>query len=144
MERTAQCLCGSLRATVSGEPPLLSYLCHCHACQRRSGAAVHSGAYFHKPQVRYEGPTKIYRRTADSGFGVRLYFCPECGTTVYWETDKYPDRCGIAVGCFADPTFPPPTLSMYEESKHPWLGLPAAIEHLDLGFGADGRPMTRG
>jgi hypothetical protein len=82
--------------------------------QLASGVAVpvHAGAYFLKAQTRLDGPSKIYRRIADSGFGVQLHFCPECGTTVFWETDKYPDRIGIAAGCFADPTFPTPTLSM--------------------------------
>jgi hypothetical protein len=113
MERIAQCQCGSLRAIASGEPKL-SYVCHCKACQRRTGAAVHSGAYFSKDAVRYDGPAKVYGRMADSGFVIRFHFCPECGTSVYWETDKYPDRCGIAVGCFADPAFPAPVLSMWE------------------------------
>jgi hypothetical protein len=142
VERIAQCQCGSLRAIASGDP-MLSYLCHCKSCQRRSGAVVHSGAYFLKANVQYYGPSKTYERMADSGFQVHLYFCPDCGTTVYWETDKYPDRCGIAVGCFADPTFPPPVMSMYEECKHPWLSVPPDIEHLVLGIDADGRPMTR-
>jgi len=79
---------------------------------------------------------------ADSGFEIQFHFCPTCGTTVYWETEKYPDRCGIAVGCFADPTFPPPVMSMYEQFKHFWLHLPPGISHLVLGIDADGRPMT--
>ena len=142
MVRTAQCQCGSLRAVTSGEP-LFSYLCHCQCCQRRSGAIVHSGAYYLKTQVQYHGASKIYGRKADSGFDVRLHFCPECGTTVYWETSKYPDRCGIAVGCFADPAFPPPTMSMYEDYKHPWLSVPTDIEHIALGINADGSRMKK-
>jgi hypothetical protein len=140
--RTAQCQCGSLRAVTSGEP-LFSYLCHCQSCQRRSGTIVQSGAHYLKTQVECRGVSKAYSRKADSGFEIRFYFCPECGSTVYWETSKYPDRCGIAVGCFADPTFPPPTLSMYEHYKHHWLSVPPNIEHLTLGISADGRPMEK-
>jgi hypothetical protein len=142
MERRAQCLCGGLQVHTSGDP-LISYVCHCIACQRRSGAPVHAGAYFLKSNVRHSGQSKIYTRKADSGFSVHLHFCPDCGTTVYWDTDKYLDRCGIAVGCFADPAFPPPTLSMWEESQHPWLTVSSQVEHLEFGIGADGRPMLR-
>jgi hypothetical protein len=46
MERTACCHCGSLRATVSGEPTIVN-VCHCKACQRRTGAVMHSGVYFY-------------------------------------------------------------------------------------------------
>ncbi len=142
MERVAQCHCGSLRAITSGEPDH-SYVCHCKACQRRTGAVVHSGAYFLTEQVRPEGPSQVYTRVADTGFAVHFHFCPNCGTSVYWVSDKRPDHRGIAVGCFADPTFPVPTRSVWEASKHPWLGLPPDIDRLELGIGADGRPMTR-
>jgi hypothetical protein len=37
MERVAACQCGGLRAIVTGEP-LQVYLCHCRACQRRTGS----------------------------------------------------------------------------------------------------------
>jgi hypothetical protein len=142
MERVAQCQCGSLRVIASGEPAS-SYVCHCKACQQRTGAVVHSGAYFPKEQVRAEGPSKVYSRVADSGFAVDFHFCPTCGSSVYWVSDKRPDHSGVAVGCFADPTFPAPKRSVWEESKHPWLGLPSEIESLELGFNADGSPMTR-
>jgi hypothetical protein len=37
----------------------------------------------------------------------------------------------VAVGAFADPGFPPPQVSVYEERKHAWLGLPDEMEHFD-------------
>jgi hypothetical protein len=73
---------------------------------------------------------------ADSGFKIRFHFCPNCGSTtswhwlpewagsnVLWEGDRNPNTYGIAVGSFADPNFPPPTYSAWEEVMHPWLGL---------------------
>ena len=125
MERVACCQCGSLQAMVSGDPAVC-YLCHCKACQQRTGTVVHSGAYFLNDQVRAKGPSKVYSRVADTGFAVHFHFCPTCGTSVHWISDKRPGYRGIAVGCFADPTFPAPTSSDWEESKHPWLGLPPA------------------
>ena len=142
MERVAQCHCGSLRVIASGEPSL-NYLCHCKACQRRTGAVVHSGTYFLKEQLRVEGPSKVYTRIADSGFQIHFYFCPTCGTSVYWNTEKRPDNFGVATGCFADPSFPAPTFSVWEESKHPWLSMPPDMDHLELGINADGTPLTR-
>jgi hypothetical protein len=91
--------------------------------------------------VRYEGPSKAYARRADSGLEIRFYFCPECGTSVYYESDKSPDLCGIAVGCFADPGFPPPKRSVWEESLHPWIGLPTDIVRVGKGIDVEGRPM---
>ena len=128
MERIAQCHCGSLRATVNGEPDFVN-VCHCKACQRRTGAVFHSGAYYRKAQIRAEGPSKVYVRTGHSGGRLRFNFCPNCGSSVYWDADVRPDHYGVAVGAFADPKFPQPTVSIWEEAKHPWVVLPGDVEH---------------
>jgi hypothetical protein len=82
MERIAECQCGSLRAAVSGEPVRVN-VCHCMACQRRTGSAFQYSALFAKDQVRVEGADKAWTRVADSGNTIRFHFCPECGSTVY-------------------------------------------------------------
>ena len=128
MERIAECHCGQLRAITSGEPESV-YVCHCKACQRRAGAIIHNGSRWLKSQVRIEGEHKIYARKGDSAFEIRFHFCPNCGSSVFWEGDRSPTTCGIAVGCFADPSFPAPTSSGWEESMHPWLGLPPDTAH---------------
>src|SRR5438128_3842970 len=85
MERTACCHCGSLRATVSGEPTVVN-VCHCKACQRRTGAIMHSGVYFNKSQVRVDGPEKMYTRQVEGvSRTISFHFCPTCGSSVYWH-----------------------------------------------------------
>jgi len=125
MERIAECHCGALKVIAAGEPERV-YLCHCQACRRRTGTAFHSGASYRKDQVRLEGERKIYERGADSGNRIRFYFCPNCGSKLYWEGDRNPAVCGVAVGAFDVTAFPPPSDSIWEESMHPWLGLPSA------------------
>jgi hypothetical protein len=84
-------------------------------------------------RVRLEGERKIYERTGDSGYRIRFHFCPKCGSNVYWEGDSDPAVCGITVGSFADPNFPLPTYSQWEDSKHEWLGVSIAAEHYPQG-----------
>jgi hypothetical protein len=128
MERVAQCHCGQLRAIATGEPGSV-YLCHCKACQRRSGSVAHWGTRWQKSQVRLEGPRKVYARKADSGFEIRCHFCPNCGTTVFAEGDRTPEFCVVPAGCFGDLGLPPPTISVWEESRHSWLGVASVSEH---------------
>ena len=68
---------------------------------------------------------------ADSGYGITFHFCPDCGTTVYWEPARFPDTIAVAVGAFADPGFPAPRHSVYERHRHPWVDTSIAPEHLD-------------
>jgi hypothetical protein len=141
MERVAECHCGQLKAIATGEPERV-YLCHCRSCQRRTGAVMHSGARWLKSEVRIEGQDKIFGRMADSGFEIRFHFCPNCGSSVFWEGDRGSDYYGIAVGCFADPTFPPPVYSAYEEAMHHWVGVATAREHYPRARPANA-PLTR-
>lgn len=36
----------------------------------------------------------------------------------------------IPVGAFADPKFPGPTFSVYEDRMHSWISMPPGIEHM--------------
>ena len=132
-KRRASCSCGQLRIACRGEPVRIS-MCHCLACQRRTGSAFGVQARFRRDQIAgIEGRWSEYVRVADSGNSVRFRFCPACGSTVYWELDAFPELVAVAVGGFADPGFPPPRHSVHEANRHAWAMHPASLvmEHLD-------------
>jgi len=88
-----------------------------------------SVAGFAKTQVTIEGHTKVFDRYGQSGRKVRFYFCPNCGTSLHWEAEARPDFYILAVGAFADPNFPAPSVSIFEESRHSWMRLPDGMKH---------------
>ena len=128
MERIASCSCGQLTARVAGEPVRVS-ICHCLACQRRTGGPFSAQARFPRADVAPAGDSSQYVQAGDEGPGARFHFCPRCGATVYYEPLGLPDYVSIPVGAFADPRFPAPTVSVYEERMHAWVVPPAAAEH---------------
>ena len=130
--RTAECSCGQLRAEVDGEPIRVS-VCHCLACQRRTGSAFGAQARFPRDRVRVSGKAREFVRHADDDGAPRTFsFCPECGSTVYYVLGPEPDVIAIPVGAFADPTFPPPSRSVYDPARrHRWVTLPEDLERLD-------------
>lgn len=127
--RTASCSCGQLQARVSGEPLRVS-VCHCLACQRRTGSVFGAQARFAADAVTISGRAKEYVRVGDAGSRVTFRFCPECGATVYYTLEAFADAIAIPVGAFADPSFPPPTFSVYEERMHGWVRMPDGIERM--------------
>jgi hypothetical protein len=135
MTRIARCCCGGLQVEASGEPSFI-VACHCTECQRRTGSVFGVGAYYPKAQISPSGTSKTHIRDGQDGRKLRLHFCPDCGTTVYWETDLRPDHFGVAVGAFADPQFPVPIRSVWEENRHPWIG----FEHGPDGFAQQSKP----
>lgn len=130
-ERTATCQCGALSAVCEGEPLAIS-ACHCLACKKKSGSAFAAQARFAEDAVTLAGDARTWERRGDEGSLCRQSFCTNCGTTVWFTVDAQPDVIAVPVGCFADPQFPAPQYSVYEERKHGWVALIGdEIEHYD-------------
>jgi hypothetical protein len=127
--RTASCSCGQLQAHVASDPIRIS-VCHCLACQRRTGSVFGAQARFPSSSVTIEGKSKEFVRVGDAGTRCTFNFCPNCGSTVFYTAGSPEGLIAIPVGAFADPKFPSPTFSVYEERMHSWVSLPPDIEHM--------------
>ncbi|AJA62482.1 GFA family protein [Bradyrhizobium japonicum] len=127
----ARCSCGAVSLSLPG-PTKLVAACHCIDCQRRTGAPFGVGAFYPVEAVTISGAPKGYVRAAASGGEVRFYFCSDCGSTVYWKADNLPAMIGVAVGAIADPDFPAPVRSVFEQSKHAWVEIGGSgVEHFE-------------
>lgn len=124
MSRIASCSCGQLKLTMVGDPTEVT-VCHCFECQKSTGSVFGVSTYWPKSACQsIEGEVKLWRRSSDSGRWLDNYFCPTCGSTVYWYAEFAPDEIGVSAGNFADPSFPPPTSAVWDSCRHPWVKLP--------------------
>jgi hypothetical protein len=140
--REAACHCGQLRLEVTGDPFAVS-ICHCLACQRRTGSAFGMQAGFRADQVQISGRFDDYARVSDEADRKEhvFHFCPDCGSQVFYTEPSEPDLVVVSTGAFADPTFPPPTESGYDWRRHPWVGLPESIERQNYELWDPVRPL---
>jgi hypothetical protein len=128
--RTASCSCGQLAITVHGEPRSQG-ICHCLACQRRTGSVFAALAGF-APPYEVTGTATEYVRVGDAGARFTFRFCPVCGTNLFHTEQGCEDRgVSVAVGAFADPTFPAPLVSVYDCRRHPWVVLPEGTQRYE-------------
>jgi len=124
--RTASCCCGQLSIEVQGEPRGVG-VCHCFACQRRTGSVFAALAGFAAP-YNVTGTATEYVRTGSEGARFKFRFCPICGTSVFHTEEGHENAwVAVAVGAFADPGFPPPRDSVYDCRRHPWVQLPSNV-----------------
>lgn len=128
--REARCRCGRLTLRARGEPLRVS-VCHCLDCQRRSGSAFATQARFPAEAVEIAGEAREWSRRGDEGGTSVHRFCPHCGSDVCYEVVEDPGIVAVPVGAFADPGFPPPSASVYEERKHAWVTITGEVEHYD-------------
>jgi len=115
-----------LRIEVDGEPRSVG-VCHCLACQQRTGSVFAALASFSAP-FKVFGTATQYVRAGDRGARFIFRFCPICGTTVFHTEEGREESVSVAVGAFADPGFPAPRVSVYDSRRHSWVTLPAGTE----------------
>ncbi len=127
----ASCQCGQLAAQFEGDPDFV-IVCNCRACQKRTGAPFGTGAYFLKRNMSTTGPSKSWKRTADSGRALENFFCPNCGTNIYWTLEMRPDHVGVAFGSF-ETELPDPVRVIWTEEQHDWITFPDALPHFPKG-----------
>lgn len=118
--RRATCACRQLAIECVGEPVRVS-VCHCLECQKRSGSSFAAQARFPADRVTISGQSRQWTRVGDEGGKGTFDFCPDCGSTVFYRVSADPDLVAVAIGAFAEPGFPAPNYSVYEERKHGWV-----------------------
>src|SRR5258708_16246985 len=95
--RTASCSCGQLTAATTGDPVRIS-VCHCLACQRRTGSVFGAQARFRRQDVEIKGRSTTYVRVGDGGSKIRFHFSPSCGSTLIVDEGRHAETVPIPRG----------------------------------------------
>lgn len=128
----ASCQCGQLTVSVPG-PTMAVVACHCIACQRRTGSPFGVAAYYPHADVVVAGEARRFDRPTALDGVFENYFCPQCGTNLYFRGTKNPEMTGVAIGCFVDGHAMVPIRSVWEQSRHAWVTIPTAMQHFEQG-----------
>lgn len=131
----ASCNCGQLSLAVTGEPARVS-VCHCNACQKRTGSAFGVQARYQLSQVAFSGNSHHYQRVGDEGAVITFQFCPNCGGNLWFTMDVMPNVVAIPLGNFADDQISKmqlaaPTVAVYQARCHDWVKLAGIDEVYD-------------
>lgn len=111
------CLCRAVRYRIS-EPAKFSSICHCRSCQRATGSPVSGfvGVVADHFEIQ-SGDIAIF----ESSPGVRRGFCRQCGTSLTYEGNPWPDEVHIYTATLDDPTVLPPSVHTMTVDSIPWL-----------------------
>lgn len=121
------CLCGACRYSSIGAV-MNARVCHCHRCQKATGAAFYARVMVPLDGVTITGPVGWF----DAGTGVRRGFCTRCGTTLFSERAAI-NGLGLSAGSLDRPEAFAPTQHIWTSAQQPWLriadGLPRFEEN---------------
>jgi hypothetical protein len=117
------CLCGACRYETDAAP-LNIRACHCHICQKATGAPFYARVAVPLDSVTISGPVGWYNSSAH----LRRGFCPHCGTTLFSERASA-NVIGLAMGSLDDPARFTPESHIWLSSKQPWVQLGDDLPH---------------
>ena len=109
------CLCGAVRFTVR-PPSLFCGHCHCSMCRRNHGAGYVTWFAVEKSQFRLESGEADLARYASSDHGTR-FFCRRCGSSLFCETSRMPDKIDIVLANMHGPIDKRPEMHIFFDDR---------------------------
>jgi hypothetical protein len=112
------CHCGAIRFEVTGEP-VTHALCHCSDCRRHAGAPMVGWCMFQAAAVKtVQGTPKVYK-SSEHG---RRYFCPDCGTGLFYMNDRtLPGIIDVQSATLDDPDAIPARVQIQTAERIGWM-----------------------
>lgn len=119
------CACSNVRYQLTS-PPMFVHCCHCHWCQRETGAAFAVNALIESERLQLiQGTTITVKTPSESGSGQTIVRCPHCMVAVWSHYSAAGESVSfVRVGTLDDPNRHPPDIHIYVASKQDWVVLP--------------------
>ena len=113
------CLCGEVRFRVRLPSKWVAH-CHCSYCRRAHGAAFVTWAGFASEQFELV-PGTLQPAWYASSPGARRGFCPKCGSSMFFESARWPGEMHVARALVEGPLDREPAAHVFYETHVPWL-----------------------
>ena len=129
------CLCGAIRFEVTPPTKWCAH-CHCSLCRRAHGAAFVT--WFGADRSSFElvtGADELswYQSTP----AARRGFCSRCGSTIFFESERWADEVHIALACMEDAIDRSPKTHVFYDSHVDWIELGDELQRLGGPSGTD-------
>ena len=132
-----KCMCGGITFSIEGDLPThdgpipMPVYCHCKICQRATGAAFSVAAMVSTSQLQWLSGEELIKSYSSSP-GVLRSFCSECGSTLSYRDENYPDDIHITLGIIDEPFDYKPKAHIFVASKASWYECSPSARFGDL------------
>ena len=127
---TARCACGSVGATVRGEP-LGVRQCWCRQCQQIAAGGPTNNAMFLAADVELTGELGCHSGPAASGNILRQYFCARCGVPVYGQSSARLHLMSLRLGFLDEGHGLAPSAAIWLDDAPDWARIDPAMEKFE-------------
>lgn len=116
---TGSCLCGAVRFEVTLPTKWCAH-CHCSLCRRAHGAAFVTWFGVERENFSFlEGESTLewHRSTEEARRG----FCSKCGSTMFFESERWPGEVHIALVHMDEPIDREPRAHVFFDDHVSWF-----------------------
>jgi hypothetical protein len=110
-------------------------------CRRNHGAGYVTWFAVPRAQLALETGADQIARYESSVHGSRS-FCRHCGSSLFCESTRDPDRVDVALGAMHEPIDREPELHVYFDSRAPWTRVGDELPRLGGKTGVEPLPQT--
>jgi hypothetical protein len=116
-------LCGAVQYEYDGEPALVVH-CHCESCRRQTSSPVATFVIVAKAALRF---TRGEAKEFGSSTGVWRSFCAECGSPIYYRTERRAEMIDLYAGTLSEPESLVPQCHVHAAEQLPWFEVVDAL-----------------
>lgn len=124
--RSGACNCGSVTYELLTRP-LLTYVCHCGNCQKRSGSAFGMGMVIPVDDLKVKGKLSCWERVSDAGNRNPRFSCAACGNVIYGLGAYTPGLAKLMPGTLQNTHDIQPDVHIWTSSAQGWIKIPPDV-----------------
>ena len=131
MENQARgsCFCSAIRFSASLPSKWCAH-CHCSMCRKNHGAGYVTWAGFETDQVKItHGEDQL--SWFDSSAGAQRGFCKNCGSSLFFRSERWAGELHIALGSFDTAIDLQPQANVYFEKHVDWMPIDETLKQVD-------------
>jgi len=123
------CFCGAVRFSASLPSKWCAH-CHCSMCRKSHGAGYVTWAGFEADQVKFtHGEDQL--SWFDSSPGAQRGFCRNCGSSLFFRSERWAGELHIALGCMDDAIDRQPQANVFYDKHVNWMPIDVTLKQVD-------------
>ena len=123
------CLCGAVGLTANLPSKWCAH-CHCSMCRKAHGAGYVTWVGFEQDQVSI---TKGADQLAwhHSSPGAQRGFCRQCGSSMFFRSERWAGELHIALGCIDDEMDRKPQANVFFDRHVDWMPIDETLKQVE-------------
>ena len=123
------CLCGAVKFSANLPSKWCAH-CHCSMCRKAHGAGYVTWVGFEQEQVSITKDTDQLE-WHDSSPGAQRGFCRQCGSSMFFRSERWAGELHIALGCIDGQINFRPQANVFFDRHVEWMPIEKSLKQID-------------